>query len=453
MSFKKRIVLIGALVFISLLVLPATGGILQTATARCEAENPAIEEPAVGRPLAAERVAEEPVAEERVAEEPVTEGPEAEEPEAEDPVPEEQTEVGNGEADPTEDMEPREEDQTLLSETEVNTFLVRFYDGDDTLLREVSVAKGSPAEKPEKDPKQAGQVFSHWYLVDKNLRGDARLRYDFKQAIMGPTCLKAQYLPADEPAAEEPVAEEQVMEDPAVEGPETDEPVAEETTQQETQTPDDPEGPQDEQEALRDAAEKAVVRLSVALTVEGGQASDGAYHARLTGPSLPETGVTVANEGERFSFPEMSFTAKDVGVHVFRVQALVQEPLPLHTYDLHVQEVQVEVHADETGRLTAVANYPQGADHLTIAHSVQAQTPTVRVYANLEPGQIIAYGDEVIFSAEMEHCGQSPRIQWQYSPDNQNWADIAGGNGLRLPVRITPSNAAGYWRVAVTITD
>lgn len=428
MELKKKNVLIGVLVFITLMVLSATGGALQAATTHAEAEGPAIQTPAVDKPSAAGNVAE-------------------------DPVPEKQTEVGGDEANPTEGMEPSEEDQTLLSETEVNTFLVRFYDGDDTLLREASVVKGSPVEKPEKDPKQAGQVFSHWYLVDKNLRGDARLRYDFKKAIMGPTYLKAQYLSADEPADEGPAVEGQAIEDPAVEEPETDEPVAEETTQQETQTPDDREGPQDEQGALRDAAEKAVVRLSVALAVEGGQASDGAYHARLTGPSLPEAGVTVANEGETFSFPEISFTARDVGTHVFRVQALVQKPLPLHTYDLRAQEVRVEVRADESGHLTAIANYPRGADHLSIVHSVQAQAPTVRVYVNLKPGQIINHGDEVVFSAEMEHCGQSPRIQWQYSPDNQNWADIAGGNSSRLPVLITPSNADGYWRVAVTIAD
>ena len=34
---------------------------------------------------------------------------------------------------------------------------------------------------------------------------------------------------------------------------------------------------------VSDAAEKAAVRLSVALAVEGGQASDGAYHARSLG--------------------------------------------------------------------------------------------------------------------------------------------------------------------------
>jgi hypothetical protein len=75
------------------------------------------------------------------------------------------------------------------------------------------------------------------------------------------------------------------------------------------------------------------------------------------------------------------------------------------------------------------------------------------VYTNLQPDQIINYGDEVVFTAELENCGDSPRLQWQYSPDNETWTDIAGGNGNTFSVLITPSNATGYWRVAVTITD
>ena len=196
-----------------------------------------------------------------------------------------------------------------------------------------------------------------------------------------------------------------------------------------------------------------MVQLSVVLTVEGGQVSDGAYQVLLTGGELPETGITVANEGEEFPFPELVFTAEDEGTHVFQVEALVEEPLPLHTYDLNKYEVLVEVIVEEEGQVAANVIYPQEADHLLISHSVREKTPIVRVYVNLLPGQTIDYGDEVVFTAEMEDCGESPRIQWQFSSDSKTWTDITGGNETELAVLITPSNATGYWRVAVMITD
>jgi hypothetical protein len=312
--------------------------------------------------------------------------------------------------------EKTKESETLISEAEVDTFLVLFYNQDGTLLHEMAGVKGSPVEKPEQNPQQAGQVFSHWYLVDEHLQGDAFLPYDFERAITGPTYLRAQYLPQQ-------------------------------------QEPQISENPENEDAVFQNIAEEAAVQFSVALAVEGGQVQDGAYQALLTGADLPEAGIAVANVGEEFPFPELRFTAEDAGTHVFQVEALVEEPLPFHTYDLRVQEVQVEVLVEENGHVTAFAGYPQGADHLLITHSVQTLVPTVHVYANILPGQTIQHGDVVVFTAELEGCGESPRIQWQYSPDNQTWTDIAGGDSARLSIQITPSNAAGYWRAAVTITD
>lgn len=336
------------------------------------------------------------------------------------PMPEEtvagkQPNVNTSETNLPEDTKSTEENGILLSETEVNTFLVRFYDHDGTLLHEVSGIKDYPVEKPEEDPQQEGQVFSHWYLVDEHLQGDALLPYNFEEAITGLTYLKAHYLP-----------------------------------QQESQIP---EYSNNETKPSRNIRQETVVQLSVALAVEGGEIEDGAYHALLSGANLPETGVVVTNEGEAFPFPELVFTDEDLGTHVFYIEALAEEPLPLHTYDLERYEIRVEVLMQQDGHITALVGYPQDADRLLITHSVQTKLPTVRVYTNLQPDQIINYGDEVVFTAELENCGDSPRLQWQYSPDNETWTDIAGGNGNTFSVLITPSNATGYWRVAVTITD
>jgi len=349
------------------------------------------------------------------------------------------------ESDLPQNIKPTEkENQTLISETEVNTFLVRFYDQDDTLLHEIPGVKGRPVEKPEQNPQQAGQIFSHWYLVDKHLEGDSLEPYDFERAITGLTYLKAKYLPYQE--------ELQIPEYMENEAHDNSEELPNESLENHDIL----------QESLNenydnikksDIRKEIVVQLSVVLTVEGGQVSDGAYQALLTGGELPETGITVANEGEEFPFPELVFTAEDEGTHVFQVEALVEEPLPLHTYDLNKYEVLVEVIVEEEGQVAANVIYPQEADHLLISHSVREKTPSVRVYVNLLPGQTIDYGDEVVFTAEMEDCGESPRIQWQFSSDCKTWTDITGGNETELAVLITPSNATGYWRVAVMITD
>lgn len=324
-------------------------------------------------------------------------------------------ETQNAEADPTGNTQPTEEGKTLLSETEVNSFLVLFYDQDGSLLYEVIGSKGKPVEKPAEDPQQEGQVFLYWYLVDADLQGDPLLPYDFERAITGPTYLKALYLPEEE-------------------------------------DPQTPEEPKDE-DALQDITGEVTVQLSVALIVEGEELEDGAYLALLTGADLPEEGIIVANEGEKFPFPELVFTAKDLGTHVFELKALVEEPLPTHIYDLRVQKVRVDVFVDIKGQLAALVHYPKGTDRFFILHSVQTDVPTVRVYVNLLPGQKVNFGEEVVFTAELEHCGKSPRLQWQYSPDSQNWTDITGANDSELAILLTPSNAAGYWRVAVTITD
>ena len=275
------------------------------------------------------------------------------------------------ESDLSQNIKPTEkENQTLISETEVNTFLVRFYDQDDTLLHEIPGVKGRPVEKPEQNPQQAGQIFSHWYLVDKHLEGDSLEPYDFERAITGLTYLKAKYLPYQE--------ELQIPEDKENETHENPEELP-------IESPENQDNHDILKESLNedfdntkksDITKEIVVQLSVVLTVEGGQVSDGAYQVLLTGGELPETGITVANEGEEFPFPELVFTAEDEGTHVFQVEALVEEPLPLHTYDLNKYEVLVEVIVEEEGQVAANVIYPQEADHLLISHSVREKHPS-----------------------------------------------------------------------------
>jgi hypothetical protein len=319
---------------------------------------------------------------------------------------------------------------------------VKFFGADGSLLKEDPAVLGEPIASPPDVPKLPEQTFAYWYVVDDQLNGNPSEAYDFSLPVQSSMNLFALYLPL--PMPEETVTGEQ---------PHVDESGID--------LPDDSISTE-EKEALNSETnvntsgsdkEEVAVRLSVDLAVEGEEIEDGAYQALLTGANLPEAGITVSNVGESFPFPELVFTAEDVGTHVFYIEALAEEPLPLHTYDLERYEVLVEVLEQQDGQITALVSYPQEADCLLITHSVESKSPTVRVYTNVQPGRTINYGDEVVFTAEIENCGESPHLQWQYSSDNETWTDIAGGNGNTFSVLITPSNATGYWRVTVTITE
>jgi hypothetical protein len=325
------------------------------------------------------------------------------------------------------------------AETDVS---VKYFGADGSLLHEDLAILGEPIPSSPDAPEVPGQTFAYWYSVDDQLIGNSSEAYDFSLPVQDALNLYALYQPL--PIPEETDAGKQANTDQSNADLPDDTKSTEETGIVDSETDVNTSGSD---------KEEVVVRLSVALAVEGGEIEDGAYQALLTGANLPETGIPVDNVGESFPFPELVFTAEDMGTHVFYIEALAEEPLPLHTYDLEKYEVLVEVLEQQDGQITALVSYPQEADCLLITHSVESKSPAVRVYTNIQPGQTVNYGDEVVFTAEIEYCGDSPHLQWQYSPDNETWTDIAGGNGATFSVLITPSNASGYWRVVVTITD
>ena len=88
-----------------------------------------------------------------------------------------------------------------------------------------------------------------------------------------------------------------------------------------------------------------------------------------------------------------------------------------------------------------------------IENAVTRPQSLVRVYANIKRGQTMKLGDPVRLTAETINCGENPRFQWQFSPDNITWTDVPGATASTLDIQLSAGNAAGYWRVGVTITD
>ena len=82
------------------------------------------------------------------------------------------------------------------------------------------------------------------------------------------------------------------------------------------------------------------------------------------------------------------------------------------TYDLRAQEVRVEFVRMKVVISQLLQTIPGGQTIFRLCTAQARRPPSACMSTSTR--QIINHGDEVVFSAEMEHCGQS-RIQWQYS--------------------------------------
>ncbi len=301
----------------------------------------------------------------------------------------------------------------LISETEVNAYLVRFYDAHGQEWWRSTVVRGQPVSEPDTTPDAPdGMEFAHWFQVDQQLKGDPMLPYDFERPITGITYIMAHYtLPA------------QAVSDAI---PETNEPVDTEP-------------------------ESVSISLYAALAVEGVAVEDGQFVAQLIGKGLPA--IQVRNIGDRFFFPEIVFTKQQIGDHVYRVRAVVDVPQHGYTYDQATYKIHVRVAEDEQGLLTASVIQPDADNPVTITHSYSDDIPMVRVYIDVHAGRELSFGDPVCFTAEAINCGDNPQYQWQFSEDNRNWIDVTGATSPQLNIILTDGNVKGYWRVGVTITD
>lgn len=77
---------------------------------------------------------------------------------------------------------------------------------------------------------------------------------------------------------------------------------------------------------------------------------------------------------------------------------------------------------------------------------------SIEIYISYE-GEAVHFGDTVTLYAVLkgyENCEFT--VQWQVSPDDQNYVDIAGQNGLSYTFTVDEENYTNYWRIVATIT-
>jgi len=321
---------------------------------------------------------------------PVPDMPPAGEPDGETPAPDAHAQGTEG-------------DLTLISETGVDRYLVRYYGADGAMLFQATGTLGQPFAEPaetQQPPSPEGLRFAYWYQTNASLEGNPDSPYDFSAPISGLTYLKARFLPVGMP--------------------------------EESPLP----------------AGSLTLQARVALLY--GNLSAGQFAFELLSAS-GEILQTVKNRADgAIVFAPLPLAQEDAGKSfTYTMRQVIQEAEGL-TQDRSVFSVQARIFARQDGVMDAEVIYPED---VTFDNVFAGGVPFVQLYTSVKPGQTLAYGSVVQFLAVPVNCGMNPVIRWQFSADNKDWQDIAGADKPEYKVELTPQNAAGYWRVSVTIAD
>lgn len=95
---------------------------------------------------------------------------------------------------------------------------------------------------------------------------------------------------------------------------------------------------------------------------------------------------------------------------------------------------------------------PANARLMAIIEDELNAARSVSIYAAYE-GDTLSFGDAVTLIAVLNGYESTVyELQWQVSPDDQAWTDVAGETAASYAFTIDESNYTCYWRVAVTIT-
>lgn len=82
---------------------------------------------------------------------------------------------------------------------------------------------------------------------------------------------------------------------------------------------------------------------------------------------------------------------------------------------------------------------------------ILAPDRSISIYAYWNSREL-QFGQQATLYAELEGYERANcTIQWQTSPDNATWTDVAGGTGEAFTTTVTEANYRDYWRVKVTI--
>ncbi len=108
---------------------------------------------------------------------------------------------------------------------------------------------------------------------------------------------------------------------------------------------------------------------------------------------------------------------------------------------------------DENGNPVVTDTIPADSDKISTLVDELDPNRTIDIYVSWNGGEA-KFGNTATLIAVLNGYGNNQcSIQWQTSPDDATWTDVADGNGTHLDVVVTEDNYLDYWRVVVTVAD
>lgn len=327
--------------------------------------------------------------------------------------------------------------------------------------------------------KVPGQEKDAWVRIDSNvatlmiLPGSNLIGKEIRFRLEdGTTSVLSYLVPALEPetvpeeGTDEPVVElnqeEPVVEnetEPAAEQP-AEEPAAEltEETETETETETVPEtiaeDPETEEEQIIEDYETPLGLDDTVETEPETQEEPGeepAEEETVIEVNEEETIVEVIEEIPAVEEPEAA--DEDLEIEIIEETPVRNEaPAAVKAEETVTAETEQEAEILNTSDLISEEDLPDNAMLLAELLDELNESRKINIYISSESEEV-HFGDEVTLYAVLkgyEDCEFT--VQWQISPDDQNYTDIEGQNSLTYTFTVTEENYTMYWRIVATIT-
>ncbi len=108
---------------------------------------------------------------------------------------------------------------------------------------------------------------------------------------------------------------------------------------------------------------------------------------------------------------------------------------------------------DENGNPIVTESIPADSDKISTLVDELDPNRTIDIYVSWNGGEA-KFGNTATLIAVLNGYGNNQcSIQWQTSPDDASWSNVADGSSTRLDVVVTEDNYLDYWRVVVTVAD
>lgn len=148
---------------------------------------------------------------------------------------------------------------------------------------------------------------------------------------------------------------------------------------------------------------------------------------------LPEGDLPTVTETEDGTVIDMGETAKE----------------PVEGEEANADKIEEDGELDEDFTLPEEGELPEEDAEPEIPEIPEIDFSTLSVAISAESDVVELGGDMVLTAVLTGFEDLNYTLQWQFSTDNVNWADVDGATGSTLRVQMTEENRDYFWRVSV----